>query len=92
MRRDASREDTAQSERKAEYFLFEIWTGEISLNPLDKLAVWRRRFRACFEVSGKTTGATSDQFCPTGQISLLQRATLSTRHSGGREDGAGRVG
>jgi len=41
-------------ERKAEYFLRENWTGEISLNPLDKLAVWRTRFRACFEASDET--------------------------------------
>jgi hypothetical protein len=41
-------------ERKAEYFLRENWTGEISLNPLDKLAVWRTRFRACCEASGET--------------------------------------
>jgi len=49
MRRDDTREDTARSERKAEYFLRENWTGEISLNPLDKLAFWRRRFRAYCE-------------------------------------------
>ena len=54
MRRDDIREDMVRRERKAEYFLLKIWTGEISLNPLDKLAVWRTRFRACFEASGET--------------------------------------
>jgi hypothetical protein len=60
MRRDGSREDRVRRGGKAEYFLFEIWTGEISLNPLDKLAVGRRRFHACFEASGRTTWAKSN--------------------------------
>jgi hypothetical protein len=52
MRRDGSREDTVCHERKAEYFLPEIWTIESALNPLDKSAVWRKRFDACFEAAG----------------------------------------
>jgi hypothetical protein len=67
MRRDDTREDTAQSERKAEYFSRKIWTGEIRLNPLDKLAVWRGHFHACPEVSGATMWEKSNRFCPTGK-------------------------
>jgi hypothetical protein len=53
--------------RKSEIFFAGYLNGEISLNPLDKLAVWRRRFRACFEASGATMWEKSNRFCPTGK-------------------------
>jgi hypothetical protein len=54
MRRDDQGKTQLKANEKRNIFLRENWTGEISLNPLDKLAVWRTRFRACFEASDET--------------------------------------
>jgi hypothetical protein len=55
MRRDNAKEDTVRSKGKAEYFSREIWTGEISLNRLDKFDFPRTRSRAHFVAASNAT-------------------------------------
>jgi hypothetical protein len=55
MRRDNAKEDTVWSRGKAEYFSRDIWTGEISLNRLDKFDFWRTVSRADFQASRAVT-------------------------------------
>jgi hypothetical protein len=76
MRRDKSREDTVGSKGEAKYFLREIWTDGINLNPFDKFDFWRTRFRAHFAASGDVREATSNGFDPTGK-SVCWSAPLS---------------
>jgi hypothetical protein len=55
MRRDTAKEDTVRSKGKANYFSREIWTGEISLNRLDKFDFLRTLSRTYFDASRAVT-------------------------------------